>query len=118
MALKHFQDDEGTEWRVWDVVPQRLRGGQERRATERRRGGVMAYSGPERRTGRDRRVMGAGGTAPAYASGWLCFESPTEKRRLSPIPVGWDDAGEEDLRWLVSRARDVPKRLDCEAPTA
>lgn len=115
MALKHFQDDEGTEWRVWDVVPQRVRGGQERRAVERRLGGVTAYSGPERRMV-DRRMKGAGGTAPAYASGWLCFESPTEKRRLSPIPVGWDEAGEEDLRWLVGRAREVPKRLACETP--
>ena len=77
MALKNFRDDEGTEWRVWDVIPQRVRGGQERRTVERRQGGVMAYSGPERRTGRDRRMKGAGGTAPAYAAstcshGWWC----------------------------------------------
>lgn len=116
MALRNFQDDDGTVWRVWDVVPQRLRGGEERRSGERRGGGVMAYSGPERRSGPDRRARGAGGTAPAYAAGWLCFESPTEKRRLSPIPFGWDEAGEEDLRWLVDRAKGVPKRLDCQSP--
>lgn len=22
--------------------------------------------------------------------GWLCFESPTEKRRLAPIPPDWE----------------------------
>lgn len=25
----------------------------------------------------------------AFRSGWLCFQSATERRRLAPIPPGW-----------------------------
>lgn len=116
MALRNFVDEGGTEWRVWDVVPHVLRGGAERRTSERRRGGVMAYSGPERRTGMDRR-SGAGGMTPALGAGWLCFESVSgEKRRLSPIPVGWDETPAEELQGLLNRARAVSRRIGCETP--
>jgi hypothetical protein len=35
-----------------------------------------------------------------YASGWLTFQSGSEKRRLAPVPEGWeslDGAGLEQL---------------------
>lgn len=116
MALRNFRDEGGGEWRVWDVVPHVLRGGAERRRAERRRGGVMAYSGPERRTGADRR-SGAGGMIPSMGSGWLCFENGEgAKRRLSPIPAGWDKAPDDELAGLLNRARQVSRRLDCETP--
>jgi hypothetical protein len=38
-----------------------------------------------------------------YQHGWLCFESATEKRRLGPIPEGWETATDDQLR----RYRDV-----------
>jgi hypothetical protein len=28
--------------------------------------------------------------APEWANGWLTFESGHEKRRLAPVPPGWD----------------------------
>lgn len=115
MALRNFTDEAGSEWRVWDVVPHVLRGGVERRRTDRRRGGVHAYAGPERRVGGDRRAR-AGGMTPTLGAGWLCFENGAEKRRLTPIPAGWDEAPAEELRGLLARARSVPRRIDCETP--
>ena len=36
-----------------------------------------------------------------YADGWLGFESDRERRRLHPVPQGWADATDDDLRvWL------------------
>jgi hypothetical protein len=44
---------------------------------------------------------------PAMQGGWLCFESPAEKRRLTPVPAGWHDLAEADLWMLLRSARHV-----------
>jgi hypothetical protein len=36
--------------------------------------------------------------------GWLCFESVTEKRRLTPIPPGWQERGDDELLALLREA--------------
>ncbi|HEU0079686.1 MAG TPA: hypothetical protein VFQ76_18655 [Longimicrobiaceae bacterium] len=53
-------------------------------------------------------------TAP-YAEGWLCFESQAGKRRLTPIPEGWDELPQERLCMLL-RAADqvVPLRVESD----
>jgi hypothetical protein len=38
------------------------------------------------------------------SDGWLCFESGSEKRRLAPIPSGWEVCGTRALEQLCSRA--------------
>jgi hypothetical protein len=50
--------------------------------------------------------------APSFQHGWLCFESAGEKRRLSPIPWGWDSLADHDLEELLGRAEvvAVPRR--------
>ena len=100
MAYKIFEAPNGDKWEVWLVVPTDA----ERRKGERRvaRGSpALSYSGPERRTGGDRRTRVSGGRtvlSPDLVSGWLCFESePGEKRRLVPVPDGWDLATDEKL---------------------
>jgi hypothetical protein len=45
-----------------------------------------------------------------YRTGWLFFESATQKRRLSPIPDGWQEASEDLLRGMCERAEVVPER--------
>jgi len=42
-----------------------------------------------------------------YRSGWLCFESPTEKRRLTPLPSGWENLTIEQLSRLLLSAVQV-----------
>jgi hypothetical protein len=45
----------------------------------------------ERRRDHDRRIQA--GRRPLLSAGldggWLCFEAPVEKRRLTPIPADW-----------------------------
>jgi hypothetical protein len=109
MGLRHFTDSEGNDWRVWDVVPY---GGAhaERREGDRRVAMVGSYTGPERRTGRDRRVRTPQLMTPGLERGWLCFENHVDKRRLTPIPPAWDEAPNEHLEALLRQARSVARR--------
>jgi hypothetical protein len=46
--------------------------------------------------------------ASEFSGGWLCFESEGEKKRLAPVPVGWQDAGPDRLSsWLQAAKRVV-----------
>jgi hypothetical protein len=45
-----------------------------------------------------------------YRSGWISFDSAVEKRRLSPIPDGWESLPDDALRTLCDRAEIVPRR--------
>jgi hypothetical protein len=38
-------------------------------------------------------------------TGWLCFESAHEKRRLAPIPATWQEAPDEELLELLDEAK-------------
>jgi hypothetical protein len=42
--------------------------------------------------------------------GWLTFEFGPHRRRLTPIPAGWDALTDDELRRLCVEARPVPKR--------
>lgn len=109
MPLRNFRDSRGAEWRVWDVLPHVARAG-ERRERDRRVGLAPNYAGPERRTGRERRVRTPGLLTPGLERGWLCFETDDDKRRLTPVPAGWDEAPEAELEGLLERARPVARR--------
>ena len=109
MALRTFTDSVGGEWRVWNVVPHMLAEG-ERRSGDRRQGPSATYAGPERRSGHDRRVRTPGLLTPGLEQGWLCFENHVDKRRLTPIPSGWEDAPEQELEELCQQARSVARR--------
>ena len=37
--------------------------------------------------------------------GWLVFESGERKLRLVPVPAGWADTSDDQLRELLARAR-------------
>jgi hypothetical protein len=104
MGYRVFRDSEGTEWQTWDVVPHLA----ERRAAERRRAAVAAaVLAVERRTRADRRV-GAGRRpllSAGFDAGWLCFEAPSEKRRLTPIPGDWLRCDEACLERYCRQAR-------------
>ena len=49
------------------------------------------------------------GVAGGYREGWLTFESSSARRRLAPIPPGWEDAPPSDLRAFCERAVAVMK---------
>jgi hypothetical protein len=98
MAHRIFADSTGATWEVWDVVPGRLllEARNHRAGTERR---VAQHALPEegeRRRGGDRRAT----LAPQLRHGWLAFRNGSERRRLAPIPDGWEQAPESELaRW-------------------
>ncbi len=81
MALKEFTDDDGVEWKAWDVTPEELHP-----------------------------ITAAEDYLEDMLSGWLCFESVRGRRRLAPYPSGWDQLSDEDFRKLLKRATPVVSR--------
>ncbi|HEX6036775.1 hypothetical protein [Longimicrobium sp.] len=83
MATRTLHAPDGSVWEIWDVLP-----------------GLQV--GPRE------------GRAPLLpdemSAGWLCFESPGEKRRLYPIPDGWDRSPDAELWRLCQGA--LPARPD------
>lgn len=55
-----------------------------------------------------------------FGDGWLCFESKFSKRRLTPVPPRWRDAGDDELESLLADAQAVirPRFSGEERPTA
>jgi hypothetical protein len=109
MGYRTFVDRDGSYWQVWDSQPTRV----ERRtaAGDRRSSQHDRWRGSERRSGQDRRTSAQRRIvlAEGYGSGWLTFESLTEKRRLLPIPSHWEDMSKGDLRALCEKAKRVAK---------
>lgn len=115
MAHRAFTDGGGVEWQVWTVIPQWAdrRTGEERRfhaaddpdvdppVLERRRT-------PDRRQGLPDRISRIK-LADNLSGGWLTFESANERRRLSPIPPGWEGASDADLEKLCKAASPLPR---------
>ena len=99
MTYRVFEDPRGRQWQVWQVSPSYSeRRKSERRAGADRRARTRASSTdrrarPDRRVQAMRRYLGM----PSMAAGWLCFESRGEKRRLTPVPVNWENADERAL---------------------
>lgn len=63
-------------------------------------------SGIERRRGADRRVLQQRRVrlAPGLQQGWLVFQCGDERRRLVPVPTGWDELSSAELAELCRRA--------------
>ena len=101
MAHREFRDSAGLQWAVWSVHPEYA----ERRAGDRS-GGPVPPQGAERRQRAEYRVPLAGD----FAHGWLCFERPDEKRRLSPYPANWANMTDDELGKLCGEAKKVGKR--------
>lgn len=64
----------------------------------------------------------AAGVLDAFRGGWLTFVSPKSRRRLMPIPEGWEEASPARLEALCAAAtevrstpRDGVERIDADA---
>lgn len=111
MSYRTFLDARGKRWEVWLVTPTAA----ERRKADRRAssGGSGGYQSdldrrrsPERRRGPFRQSVAV---SSEYSNGWLCFEGEGEKRRLAPVPSGWDEAGPDRLSTWLQAAKRVVK---------
>ena len=109
MGYRTFMDNDGSYWQVWDSQPTKV----ERRlaATDRRKQRLFPWRETERRSGQDRRMSSQRRIilAEGYGSGWLTFESLAEKRRLLPIPLGWEELSQAELRAMCDKAKRVAK---------
>jgi hypothetical protein len=117
MGHRSFTDASGKQWNVWDVIPQWT----ERRSGEERRRGdddpdvdppVLERRRTDRRT--DRRTESHEGSririAAGLSRGWLAFESDQDKRRLAPIPPGWESLTDLELAALCEKAHQAPPK--------
>ena len=85
----------------------------ERRFFQRRVKRETRSDAAERRSGLERRLeerLARATVAAEFAYGWLCFETAGEKRRLAPVPEGWDRADDETIEQWCCTAKPVPKR--------
>jgi hypothetical protein len=110
MGYRIFKDSRGTEWQTWDVVP-RLG---ERRVSERRTVTVQPTHS-DRRFRSDRRILTGHRSVltKGLDCGWLCFEAPSEKRRLTPIPSDWLHCRVDCLERYCAQAK-VARRISAE----
>lgn len=102
LALREYVDPSRVEWQVWHVVPT-TRTATPPVAVERRKRADPHYPGDRRR----KRFT----LTPAMESGWLCFESAGEKRRLVPVPEDWEVCSEARLRAYLEAAQPVSRRI-------
>jgi hypothetical protein len=111
VSYRTFLDSTGKRWEVWLVTPAAA----ERRKADRRAGrepseNVQGFADrrrtPERRKNPFRRTVEV---ASEYSQGWLCFEGDGEKRRLAPVPEGWEEAGPDRMMAWLQTARLVVK---------
>lgn len=75
--MREIRDAAGTEWMVYEVNP-----------TANKWSSIQSL--PE-----------------GYRGGWLCFESATEKRRLTPAPSNWENLPTDTLSRLLGNAEQV-----------
>ena len=95
---------------MWQVHPSAA----ERRFVQRRTKEEDRTDSSERRSGKERRLGISKKTratiAEEFTYGWLCFECSTEKRRLAPVPEGWDRADDETIEQWCCTAKPVVRR--------
>ena len=108
MTHRTFTDKKGLRWDVWEVKPTAA----ERRYLQRRVHNEDRTDSAERRSGDERRRSRISRTpvASEFAAGWLCFECPTEKRRLAPVPEGWERVDEGTIEQWCCAAKAVVRR--------
>lgn len=100
MPQRHFVDPQGRAWTVWDVLPSRV-------SRELDAAWVALH---ERDAGAEERPRPRATLPERFSGGWLCFETAGEKRRLAPVPRGWERLSEIELARLCHTAPRVGAR--------
>jgi hypothetical protein len=110
MAYRIFVDSDGVEWQAWDVLPKAV----DRRFGNRRVAREALSFADRRRV--DRR-QAQGRWTPLTSSlrdGWLCFDADGMRRRLTPIPMDWEECDQDALEGYCRSA--IPVRHSSAFP--
>jgi hypothetical protein len=86
-VLRIIRDHDGVSWRVWAVLPI----------------AIESHRIIDKTTGVDRLPL-----PPELAGGWMAFESAGgERRRIGPLPEGWETLDDASLLAALDRAARV-----------
>ena len=107
MPHRTVRDPDGVAWEVWEVRPAWA----ERRVATRRGSAAPIKPAAELRRGHDRRQVNEARprVGTGLEAGWLVFASAFEKRRVTPIPIEWEELPDDALVGLSRGAISVPK---------
>jgi hypothetical protein len=97
MTFREFVDPDGRSWEAWEVRPIAI----ERRLNEDRRA-VPRFAQDRRNADLQFALHGS------LREGWLTFQHGDDRRRISPIPIGWTAVSEAELIAMLAEA--VPLR--------
>lgn len=92
MTYREFFDEQGQHWEVWEIRPISI----ERRLNEERR--RYPRLSDRRNPNLELKLRGS------HRDGWLTFQCEHQRRRLVPIPDGWDSLSDSELVGLLQRA--------------
>src|SRR3954464_6519048 len=94
MAHRRITDQATCLWDVWEVNPAAVA----QKVTEERRAqpGVRVQR-------KEMRIV----VADELREGWLAFQCESDRRRITPIPLGWDAMTDDELLGLLARATPV-----------
>ena len=99
-------DEQDVVWQVWDIHPTEV---------ARRLRTLSTANGTDITPDTSESAGALSATTRMAVSGelvggWLCFESDREKRRLWPIPSGWEFLSDSELTNLCASASHAPER--------
>jgi hypothetical protein len=109
MPLREFVDGQRRTWQVWDTVPKTA---SESAIFERSAQILAQTEARELEEGTHGRAAAAAALrrfTHGREHGWLTFMNGDDKRRLSPIPDGWERFDDARLSALLQRAEHVSK---------
>ena len=98
MAMREFEDSTGRSWRAWDTYPSAGPGNDD----------TALVRFMKRQPG-DEGVQPLG-VRSHLAAGWLTFGSGDERKRIAPVPAGWQTCDLPKLLQLLARAEIVKAR--------
>lgn len=99
MPLREFADSLGQVWQAWDTHPTAIG-----HSAKGESAFTRFVASTAKREGREATTV-----REQYAEGWLTFRFDNARRRLAPIPAGWDGADDLTLQRYLDSAIDAPE---------
>ena len=99
MTTREFVDDDGTLWMMWEVHPA---------LTDRRQ--VRNPSRPNELEERRKPRSALSPLPGQMRAGWLAIQSATERRRVAPVPEGWVDRTDDELKEMLKSSENTGRR--------